>query len=483
MNGRFATAACAALLTALTACSGGSRSLLPVSTGNDGPAAMRAAQPAMQTSLEPHAAKIVLSPASLSMLTLGAGGAQTVKVSETGYTGVFSEKSTCTGIATASPTSGKGPSLSVKITAAKAGSCSITFSDTKNDKSVLPVTVTTTSFKLTSASISPGAKSIEIVLNTVGGKPPAKGIVTTVKSTLPACTSSCTILGPQTPVGSDAFTLTTFDGAGATGNALATVKITVAVAVGKANLGSPVLAKIPKSFAWGTLPSATAGTVLSPAIVTLTAKDADGHAIVGAYSTPVNIADSDTSSVTQGSYLTVNGGSSSHNVALSASTSVLKLGYNGLAMAPVTLTASATGASNAVTNPAFTPGLPAIVYSGTTVSGTPEIDLYNPNSGTGFSSQFSDTQPGWNNGTTFLNDFTYQLGGTNNNCSSYSVSPASGTSNQYTVQVGVSPTAGTCTMTVTGGAGVEATVLLTYTTTGLGVNFRHHHKAAVSGKP
>ncbi|MBV8491371.1 MAG: hypothetical protein JO199_12650 [Candidatus Eremiobacteraeota bacterium] len=141
---------------------------------------------------------------------------------------------------------------------------------------------------------------------------------------------------------------------------------------------------------------------------------------------------------------------------------------------PITLTASATGATNAQTT--FTPTLPAIQYSGPTVSNNPEIDLYNPTQGQpGYSVAITNTQPGWNLGT-FPNQFSFQLGGTNNNCSSYSVSQTPNSNNQgLTVQVASTPVAGTCTMIVTGGANVNISVLLTYSTTGIGINLKHHH--------
>jgi hypothetical protein len=470
---RLVHVTCATLAAAaLAACSGGPMRMLPVDGGAAPSIAHGWGAATVVHALEPHAAKITLSPTSLAILSTGTISAQTVKVTETGYTGTFTEKSTCAKIASASPASGKGPTLSVKVSGLGAGSCDITFSDSAKNSAKLPITVTTTSFKLTSASISPGSKSITMTLATVNGKAPPSTIEKTVTVALPKCTSSCTIAGPQTPAGTDVFTLTIFDAASGKGNALATVSTSVKVVAGKANLSSPTLAKIPKSFAFGSVPSATAGTAFSsPKTLPLTIKDADGNAIVGTYSASVNVTDSDTSSIAQGSSLAVNGGTAAHAVALTASTNTLTLNYKGLVIAAVTLAAGATGATSSQTS--FTPSLPAIQYTGPTVSDDPEIDLYNPTSGQpGYSAGFSDTQAGWKDGT-FSNNFTYALGGASNNCSSYVVTPNSGTAAAYTVQVGLTPVVGTCTLTVTGGGGLTSAVLLTYTTTGVGINLRH----------
>ena len=231
------------------------------------------------------------------------------------------------------------------------------------------------------------------------------------------------------------------------------------------------LLKIPKSFVWGSVPSAVAGVAFgTPQSVTLAVNDADGNPIVGGYSTAVSVSDSDASTIGQGSALVLNGGATAKNVSISQSGFALAIAYGGLAIASATLAATATGATTA--DASFTPALANIVYSGPTVNANPEIDLYNPSSAqAGYSAQFDVTQAGWKDAT-FSNAFTYALGGSNNNCTSFAVSPASGTSNTYTVAVAATPAVGTCTLAVTGGAGVQALVTLTYTTTGIGVNVR-----------
>ena len=474
MKRRALHAGIASLLAiAIAGCSGGMHSLPAVGTGGGGgmPAFSGAAMPhpgapAMSPSLlQPHA-KITVSPASLAFIKTGSTAALSVKVTETGAT--FKEASTCNKIATASPTSGKSP-LTVKITPSGAGSCAITFSDASNNKATLPISVTLVSFKLTPASISPNSKSIKIALT--------KGGTGSLTTTLPTCTSSCTVAGPPTKAGTGVvYLLNIYDKTGGTGNLLATLSSTQTVVVGKANLFSVQLGKVPKTFAWPSLPAATAGTVLAPTQVKLVVNDADGKPISGNYSTLVNVTDSDTSQITQGSSLSVNTGSSSASVSLAKSSDILKLGYKGLAIVPATLTAKATGAANSTTT--FTPVLPPIVYTGPTVSNNPEIDLYNPTNGQpGFSASFTLTQPGWRGGA-FANNFTYLPGGASNNCSSYSITPSSGASNAYTVSVAQSPAAGTCIVTITGGptgAGKTLTgnLTLTYTTSGVHIGLRH----------
>lgn len=327
-------------------------------------------------------------------------------------------------------------------------------------------------FKLSRASISKGSKSVTITLAKVNGKKPPKGVSKTTSSNLTKCTKGCTVPGPASPAGKDEYSVTIIDQpAGKKGNTLAIGSVTGTVKSGKKPTTIKVtLAKVPAFLTFGTVPGGTAGTTLAATALPLTVADADKNPIAGSYSTPVTVSDSDTSSITQGSYLSVNSGAASRSVTLNKSTDSLTIGYGGLAMSPVTLTASASKVTSATA--AFAPTNGAIQYSGPLVNGSPEIDLYSPTAGTlGFSASFTLTQPGWNGGS-FANAFTYVLGGTGNNCTSYVVTPASGTANTYTVSVGNSPSAGTCTLTATGGVSLTLNVLLTYTTSGIGINTR-----------
>lgn len=463
---------------ALAACSSGLRSLPATGGGNY---SVTQSLPEESANVGADASKILATPASLALLSTGSIDAKSVTVHEKGYTGTFTQTSTCAKIATASPTTGNGPSLAVKITGIAAGSCNITFTDSAHKAVTLPITVTTVIFKLTSASISPASKSVSIVLTSVNGKAPPSGIVTKITPALPACTTSCTFTGPQAPPGSDVFTLQTFDSAGGTGNLLATGSIDVTVVAAKAASPAPVLAKVPKFVVLGTVPSGSAGTAFSaPVTLPVTVEDADHDTISGTYSTPVKITDNDATPIAQGSSLVLDAAAASRSISSTKSTDTIKLNYLGLAMLPVTLTASATGATG--TSKSFAPKLAAIVNN---VPSGPlaahEIDLYNNVSGqSGFQGTVTPlTQLGWRGGA-FANNFTYVLGGTSNNCSTFVVTAASGTSNTYAVHTITSgtPKAGKCTMTLTGGATALTNVLLTYTTSGIGVGLANGHRPA-----
>ena len=234
----------------------------------------------------------------------------------------------------------------------------------------------------------------------------------------------------------------------------------------------PAAGGVPKFFKWPALPKATAGTSLAATTVKLAVEDSTKKTISGTYSTPVTVTDSDTSaSLTQGSSLSVNGGAPSRSVKLTKSSDVLKIKYGGLAIAAVTLKAAATGATSA--SASFAPTLKPVAYSGPTGQSGNEIDLYNPTSGqTGNSGTATFTQPGWAGGG-FTNNVTYALSGTNNNCTSYTI-PASGSAAAYAVTANANAVTGTCTMTVTGGAGQTSVVLLTYTVSNVGINGRYH---------
>ena len=83
-----------------------------------------------------------LAPTSLAFLGVGGALAQTVTVSETNYSGVFTVTSAnCSGIASTSASSSSG---AFSITPLGAGSCSFTFTDGQQKTVALPVSVTVT---------------------------------------------------------------------------------------------------------------------------------------------------------------------------------------------------------------------------------------------------------------------------------------------------------------------------------------------------
>ncbi len=316
--------------------------------------------------------------------------------------------------------------------------------------------------------ISSGTQSVTITLNTVNGGAPPAGLTlsATTNISIATCASGCTVSGPSVPPGTDNFTVTLFSGTGGAGNALSTDTQDVTITAGTSNTATLSLKGIPSSFTISGVPAGTAGTAFgAPATLTVVAKDASGAAITGSYQNSVTFTDSDTSSLTQGSALSVNSGSAASSVTIGASTDVVKLNYGGLAITPATLTAAATGATSSTAT--FTPALNPIVYSGPTVAGAPEIDLF-ATSGTGSTGTFTASETGWTNAP-YNQMLTLTAPG---GCGSFvGVSPASGTS--FTATAIASPSVGSCTATLHDGVGQSATVSLTYTQFSFTIQSKH----------
>jgi hypothetical protein len=421
-----------------------------------------------------HSAKISVVPPALDLLGTGTVSRRIVTVSEARYTGTFVESGSCKRVVSATPASGKGPAFKVTVVARGAGACALTFTDTNRNKATLRIGVTTAFVAIGAGAAPSGGKSVRIVLSSVDGKAPPFGIRKVVTAKLPACAAGCRIEAPQSPPGTDVYALTVFDAANGKGNKLASGSAIRKIVEAKKNAAVALLAGIPKYLIFGTVPGGTAGTpVVAP--LPLSVQDADRDAISGAYATPVTVTDSDTSAIAQGSALSLDGGAPTRSVQLTSS-AALTLNYGGLAMSPVTLSASAAGAASGQAQ--FSPALSSIHYTGPRNAGAPEIDLYNPASGQpGFSGTFTLSQAGWS-GSGFEHGFTYALGGTNNNCSSYTIVPASGSDSPYTVSVAATHKAGTCTMTLSGATSNSTQpVILTYTVSGIGISAVHHPRA------
>jgi hypothetical protein len=307
---------------------------------------------------------------------------------------------------------------------------------------------------------------VNVTLNTVNGSAPPGGLTTSVTTNISgsACTSGCAVGGPSVPPGSDNFTVTTYDAINAAGNALSTQTQTFTVTVGVSNPLAITLLGIPKTFTITSIPAGTAGTAFgSPATLVLHVKDADGNTITGTYFHTVTITDSDVSSLTNASSLILNSGTAASSVVSTASTDVLKLGYGGQAIAPATLTASATGATNGTAT--FTPTLSAITPT------VAEIDFYAP-TGTGSTGTFTVSEIGWSN-SPYSQNFTIALAA---GCSTIGTLAGSPNATSFTINVAGSPAVGSCLATLTDGAGQSHTVTLTYTTSSFTVNAHAHRK-------
>jgi streptogramin lyase len=155
----------------------------------------------------------------------------------------------------------------------------------------------------------------------------------------PACTSgpstrTCTI-AVVAPPGSDTFVITAYDAPNGTGNVLASGSVTlIAPPPGSAPATAAVtlngtIARIALTIANPYPPVGTATT--SPVVVT--AYDADGNTVIGAYDAPVALTDADTSGATTLS-----------PQSLGSSSSVATLGYSGaVPFISTTLTATLAG--------------------------------------------------------------------------------------------------------------------------------------------
>jgi hypothetical protein len=86
---------------------------------------------------------LVTNPTAVAVNGLGAANAQPLTVSESAYTGAITESDTCAGIATVSPGSGVGPSLSETVTGVAAGNCVATFKDINGETASSTIQVTT----------------------------------------------------------------------------------------------------------------------------------------------------------------------------------------------------------------------------------------------------------------------------------------------------------------------------------------------------
>jgi hypothetical protein len=327
-----------------------------------------------------------------------------------------------------------------------------------------PPAVGTQSSARRPAYLTNSIQSVKIVLGSVNGSAPPAGITTSVTSNITISSCPCTVPGPGVPPGSDQFTVTSYDAQNGGGNVVSTATATYTIVAGVANNNTITLNGVPAQFAFGTMPAATAGTAFaSPQAFTLSVKDVDGHAILGTYATSVTVSDPDTSNAALGTTIAVNGGTASHSVTSTSSSDTFTLNYGGLAMTPVSISASASGATTA--SAAFTPTLQPMVYTpGTGANPTgQEIDLY-ALTGTGSSGSFSVSEAGYSNAP-YNMSFSSSLTG----CGSIATaSPPSGTS--FTATVVASPSAGTCTLSINdGGLHAPLNVTLTYTTSSFGV--------------
>lgn len=292
--------------------------------------------------------------------------------------------------------------------------------------------------------IGSGVTSVAIALDTVNGAAPPAGLATSASASVTLSSCPCTVAGPAVPPGNDAFTITTFDNAQ---HAISTATQTLAVIAGQSNQFSVTLAGIPHALAISDLPPGAAGTALAATAFTVTAFDWDEHPITGPYASPITLSNADSSGATTITTSQAPG-------ELTSSTDTVTFAYSGLAIVPDVITASASGATSGTAT--FAPTLSPIVLS------TPAVNLY-ATSGNGSTATFSATEAGWTG--TYGKPF---VATTSSACSTIaSVSPTSATS--FTVTAAPNATAGTCTITLSDGAGQSTYLSLTYTAASFGL--------------
>ena len=364
--------------------------------------------------------------------------------------------------------------------------------------------------------VSSGTLSVQITLTADSNGVPTGSISGNPATTvIPSgtCNSGCTVNGPPSPPGTDSFLIVTYDNnVPASGHPLNAAQLNgVTINAGQNNPQSVVLGAIPKTLSISGVPTGgsalTAGTQSQAATVSVVAVDAAGVTIptghtpavfyVDATGTAINVtlSDPDTNQhgscvIATGTSTCTTGAATSQNLSGPDGTAVLA--YDGLAENPVTLTASASTATNGTAS--FQPKLNAPVFngsqatpSGVALSGSPEIDLF-ATSGIGSTGTESFTENGWTNGVynhalTFAN--TGACTGTATSMSQIATISvgANDTTNgtPFTATVVGSPVTGSCPSTISDGLSSNttdgsATLTVTYTTSSISASSKHRHQ-------
>lgn len=161
------------------------------------------------------------------------------------------------------------------------------------------------------------------------------------------CTGSplACIIVVTLPPGKYRATVNTYDRAPVAGAIPASAKllssardVLVFIAAGVANSVDFTLGGVPANILVGAIASGSAGTAFSNQSFSVVVKDADGYIVVGPYSTPIAIADSDASGATT---IVTAGADSPPAGHLVSSTDTSALSYTGQPILPATITASA----------------------------------------------------------------------------------------------------------------------------------------------
>ncbi len=334
--------------------------------------------------------------------------------------------------------------------------------------------------------VSSATQSISITLTEVNGSPPGaltgNPAITNINST--NCSGGCTVDGPPSPVGSDTFTLVTYDATGAAGNELSTSTGTYTMTQGVNNAETVTLEGVPAALALAALPTTWAAGASNSTAIALTVADADGETITGTYANAVTVSDPDTngdgtrvvSASCPGVYPTGNTAIAATSAQFTGSTSTATFCYGGLAQATVTLTASASGATSGTKT--FNPVITAPTMSGSVTGAFVGTDAQlSTTTGTGSTGTIAYTETGF---TTAPYDQVLTVDNAAETCSTggplstfATVSPtASGTTTVFTVNSASPYTPGKCTIPVwdTTGAYTPPTFSASYTTSGFTID-------------
>ncbi len=199
-------------------------------------------------------------------------------------------------------------------------------------------------------SVSSGTQSISIVLTQVNGSPPPSPASANANlgPSSPGCTTTSTTLTcqvtAQAPAGNDSFSVLTYAQPNDSGSVIGEGALAVAVVAGQTAQAPATLTGTIASIAVTVVGSVPEG-VATALPVQVVAKDSDGNTIIGTYSNPITLVDSDTS------------GATSLSVKSLSAAGGVTLAYTGAQMsAPVSIAASASGVSStAITDASFSP--------------------------------------------------------------------------------------------------------------------------------
>jgi len=214
-------------------------------------------------------------------------------------------------------------------------------------------------------AVPPSTQSVSVILTQVNGSPPPSPSVLNenLGSSLPGCTTSSSTLTCQfsatAPSGSDSFSVLTYSQPNEAGSALGGGSLDVDVTTGQTVQAPATLSGTIASISVAVVGSVPEG-VPTALPIDVIAKDSSGNTIIGTYSNPITLADSDTT------------GATSLSAKSLTTAGAVTLAYNGSQMsAPVSISASASGVPAAsITAASFLPQGAVPTLNGAKISET-----------------------------------------------------------------------------------------------------------------